>query len=102
VGGEQIPIIAGPGAVVGEFDEVISPVRVSATTQGTQVLLTFCGLGDIDCDTNVDLTDWSLFFDCMTGPNGGPIDEDCAPADLDEDNDVDLDDAAAFTNVFSG
>lgn len=100
-GGEQIVIMAN-GFVLNSFDEVVSPVRVGVTPQETSVLLTFCGLADIDCDTHVDADDWSLFFDCLTGPNGGPLDAACGPADLDEDNDVDLDDVAVFANAFSG
>lgn len=58
------------------------------------------GIGDIDCDHDIDATDfmdWSL---CFTGPTGGPYPIGCEAFDFDFDGDVDLPDQAAFTNAF--
>ena len=60
------------------------------------------GMGDIDCDRNVDLTDFAEWTPCLTGPDGGPIDSGCIPFDFDNDGDVDLQDFAIFGQEFTG
>ena len=50
----------------------------------------------------VDLCEYAVFFDCVTGP-GSPFEGDeCAAADFDDDGDVDIDDVEAFFDVFTG
>lgn len=58
------------------------------------------GIGDFDCDRNVDLTDYENWTDCMTGPDLGMYPVDCEPFDFDFDCDVDLSDFARFQAVF--
>ena len=58
--------------------------------------------GDFDGDGDVDLTDFSQFQSCFTGPDGGPIESECIPGDLDGDDDVDCDDWVQFVAVWSG
>ncbi len=53
------------------------------------------GLGDFDCDLDVDPFDFGDLLDCVTGP-GGLHDAGCDPADSDGDMDVDWIDAGAF------
>jgi len=47
--------------------------------------------GDLDGDGDVDLGDYAVFYDCLTGP-GGNLAGECGEADLDGDGDVDLKD----------
>ncbi|UCG16011.1 MAG: hypothetical protein JSV19_12030 [Phycisphaerales bacterium] len=59
---------------------------------------------DLDGDGDVDLGDYTLFADCMAGPNVGVVPPGCADAqfhnaDLDGDEDVDLGDFASFQRV---
>ncbi|MGB2984886.1 MAG: hypothetical protein WBE26_03305 [Phycisphaerae bacterium] len=65
-------------------------------------LLTTSVAGDCTGDGKVDLADYAVFYDCITGPNGGPIEPECECADLDVDNDVDLADFGLFENGFTG
>ncbi|HNQ22952.1 MAG TPA: S8 family serine peptidase [Phycisphaerae bacterium] len=57
--------------------------------------------GDLDGDGDVDVNDFVLFADCLSGP-GVAYPEGCADADFDEDGDVDLVDVAAFQAAFTG
>jgi hypothetical protein len=57
--------------------------------------------GDLDDDGNVDLNDFALFADCLTGPTI-PAGPECNPADFDRDADLDLADFSAFQRAFSG
>ncbi len=59
------------------------------------------GIGDYDCDRIVDLTDFSHWIDCITGPHGEPYTDDCEPFDFDYDGDVDLRDLGGFQNAFA-
>jgi len=63
-------------------------------------------LGTIDLDCDVDLDDYALFAQCMSGPDGSMPPacdgDDFARADVDEDSDVDMGDAAVFTVNFTG
>ncbi|MEE9296014.1 MAG: hypothetical protein V3W34_13775 [Phycisphaerae bacterium] len=56
--------------------------------------------GDLNDDCQVDIDDYELFLDCVTGPGGGPVAEDCQAVDFDEDDDVDLPDWGGFQDVF--
>jgi len=47
----------------------------------------------------VDLSDFSVFFDCITGPEGG-LPPTCEPFDFDGDSDVDVADAAIMFSLF--
>jgi len=58
--------------------------------------------GDQDGDGDVDLVDFGLWQDCLTGPDAGPYAEGCGNADFDGDLDVDLDDFSAFELLFTG
>jgi len=61
-----------------------------------------CLPGDLDDDGDVDLDDYAAFFQCLTGPDGGPVIFDCLRGDFDGDDDIDLLDFAAFQAVFDG
>lgn len=58
--------------------------------------------GDCNLDLTVDVDDYSALYNCLTGPDDGPIPSPCQCADLDEDEDVDLADVAAFQLAFTG
>ncbi|HNQ23332.1 MAG TPA: beta-propeller fold lactonase family protein [Phycisphaerae bacterium] len=62
--------------------------------------------GDLDDDGDVDIDDFALFVDCMSGPEVTTPPPGCAPdvfdaANLDTDADVDLGDFAEFENAFT-
>jgi hypothetical protein len=70
-------------------------------------VLRLAAFGDLDGDGIVDLDDYTLFAECVTGPCEGtpcdppPGDDDCCVfADVDGDGDVDLVDFAAFIIQF--
>ncbi|MBP7937433.1 MAG: Ig-like domain-containing protein [Phycisphaerae bacterium] len=58
---------------------------------------------DFDLDGDVDGEDLSgVLAPCFTGPDLGPVSEDCKVADLDDDGDVDMSDFGLFQRCFSG
>ncbi|MCK4341215.1 MAG: hypothetical protein KAY37_05765 [Phycisphaerae bacterium] len=57
--------------------------------------------GDLNGDGDVDLDDFNIFADCMTGPVI-PTTPGCEPADLHADDHVDLADFAVFQQGFTG
>lgn len=65
-----------------------------------QLPITWFPTGDFNDDGARDLADHANGVSCFTGPDGGPIDPSCSPADLDVDDDVDLADWARFQNRF--
>ena len=59
------------------------------------------GIGDYECDGDVDLDDYAAWGGCMTSPDGSyPF--RCVPFDFEYDGDVDLVDFARFQEVFTG
>ena len=60
------------------------------------------GIGDYDCDRDVDLTDFANWPACMTGPDSSPYGAGCEAFDFEYDLDVDLADLAGFLCVFEG
>jgi streptogramin lyase len=61
----------------------------------------FFVFGDGDDDGDLDLIDFLLFTDCLTGPGSGPVVSTCRVFDAEPDGDVDLDDFAAFQIALS-
>jgi hypothetical protein len=59
------------------------------------------GMGDYNCDRSVDLSDFSGWPACMTGPGGASIPPNCAPFDFDVDFRVDLFDLSEFQRAFA-
>jgi len=57
--------------------------------------------GDVDCDRDVDISDFSEWPECMGGPFTIRPSADCAAFDFDADGDIDLRDAAALFRAFS-
>ncbi|MFH0982301.1 MAG: alpha-amylase family glycosyl hydrolase [Planctomycetota bacterium] len=57
--------------------------------------------GDWDGDGDVDVADYGHFFDCLTGPNNGPLGPGCNTFDFDTDLDVDLKDFDVFQSGFT-
>jgi hypothetical protein len=60
------------------------------------------GWGDADGDGDVDHEDHIAFVACLSGPDGGYLNPDCANVDIDGDGDVDLVDFQLFQSVFTG
>ncbi|NLX22688.1 MAG: hypothetical protein GXY55_13630 [Phycisphaerae bacterium] len=58
--------------------------------------------GDLDDDSDVDLSDYGLFQLCLGGSGQVIGDPDCLAADLDNDQDVDATDSSIFRQCFSG
>lgn len=98
--GENIGVEIRPFA--GEFGNWnLDNTRLSADC-GTGV-----AFGDVDADGDVDLTDYAVVAECMTGPQNGPAPASCPPcaferSDSDADDDVDLRDIAIFLSGFTG
>ncbi len=76
------------------FVDVAAGVLNSLTTQRV--------FGDADGDGDVDLLDFSVFFDYLLGPLGNQQLAGWQSYDSDTDNDVDLGDFARWQNVFTG
>ena len=57
--------------------------------------------GDFDADDDVDLEDFAIFQNCLTGSGGTPV-EGCEDASLDGDTDVDTNDMIKFKNCMTG
>ncbi len=60
------------------------------------------GWGDMNGDSDVDLSDLPDFADCLAGPGAGYVFPDCVYADIDEDGDVDMVDGKLLQSVFTG
>lgn len=75
----------GGGATSGEAALTVRP-RVAA---------------DLDRDCDVDAVDFSLFRQCVSGPQQ-PLNPGCEASDLDGDNDVDQSDFGILQKCFSG
>ena len=58
--------------------------------------------GDLDGDRDVDANDLSLFLNCVTGPEKGPVAPGCELANFDCDDDIDQSDFATFQRCLSG
>ena len=57
-------------------------------------------LGDLTGDCVVLLADFDIFLSCFTGPEGGEVPFECAPADLDSDDDIDFADFGRLQRHF--
>jgi hypothetical protein len=55
--------------------------------------------GDINLDGSVNLADYALFAECVTGSGNGML-PGCGAADVDDDFDVDVEDFAEFQRSF--
>jgi hypothetical protein len=60
------------------------------------------GIGDHNCDRDVDLDDFGSWYGCMTGPATGTIKDHCQTFDFDNNTYIDLGDFHGFQNVFRG
>jgi protein phosphatase methylesterase 1 len=90
---------AGQGAVV-LTNEVNPPNRV---VMADAVKITKWPSGELfddDADGEIDASDFAGFTNCMSGPDGGPVDGPCANHDADGDDDVDLADFAELQVAF--
>ena len=56
-------------------------------------------VGDCNQDGGIDLSDYTCFSDCLTGPVATPSPE-CLGFDFDADNDIDVHDFAYFQRIF--
>lgn len=61
---------------------------------------------DFDDDGDIDVADFAVFANCLSGPDETTVPDGCTPeqfedADLDNDSDVDLRDAAVFQRLFA-
>ncbi len=78
-------------------------INYSSTVNGHTIdyfNISYCVDGDADCDGVVDLSDYSVFAGCMSGP-GVSCAPGCEAMDLDEDSDVDLLDFARLEERFT-
>ncbi len=57
--------------------------------------------GDLDGDGDVDLGDFAIYLDCVTGTGGSPLPLECLAADPDTDGDMDWADFALFQMAFT-
>jgi hypothetical protein len=54
------------------------------------------GIGDFNCDQTVNLSDFTNWSACMTGPHGEPYGAGCEAFDFNADHSIDLLDFAEF------
>jgi hypothetical protein len=86
----------------GDYDVIVGNACGSSTSN-TASLTVWPGVeGDLDGDCDVDEDDYDAFVACFTGPGGGPIGPECAPADFDDDDDIDCDDWTEFKDSWTG
>jgi predicted outer membrane repeat protein len=60
------------------------------------------GIGDYECDGDLDLEDFAAWEACMTGPGEGTYPTGCEAFDFEYDGDVDLLDFAGVQAAFTG
>jgi len=60
------------------------------------------GIGDYDCNQEVNLTDFAAWEMCILGPDNGPYGDGCRAFDGNFDLNVDLRDFAIFQNSIFG
>ncbi|MCH9034213.1 MAG: hypothetical protein IID42_06890 [Planctomycetes bacterium] len=60
------------------------------------------GIGDHDCDRDVDLFDFAAYLICVTGPTGAGVPPGCEVFDFAADDDVDFEDLGGFQMAFTG
>jgi hypothetical protein len=94
------------GSRSGEFTEVTGKAagigkvfRVQYNSNDVTLLVEAPAPGDCDSDGDVDLTDYSDFESCLSGPTAAPP-PSCACFDLDSDDDTDLADFSGFQKAF--
>jgi hypothetical protein len=88
------------GAAWADWPELDGHARVLCETvdMGAYEL----GIGDYECDDDVDLGDFASWDACMTGPHHGPYLDGCEAFDFEFDGDVDMTDFAQFQMIFEG
>ena len=100
----------GAGEYASSYTLSVSDEDLPGAQPGADLVLTLQGIVpafpfDNDADDDVDLADFTGFFACLVGPNGGPLGDPCDACnneDADGDGDVDLADFAAFQEAFTG
>ena len=60
------------------------------------------GIGDRECDQDVDLDDYASYVGCVTGPVAEELSLGCEPFDFDGDGDSDFHDFGGFQRVYTG
>ncbi|MCH7526476.1 MAG: hypothetical protein IID39_03470 [Planctomycetes bacterium] len=60
------------------------------------------GIGDYDCDRDVDVFDYEQWLTCFTGPDNPPYAPGCEAFDFDGDLDVDFADFGGFLLALTG
>ena len=88
-------IDAGDPGFVAEPDDTDVLGHPRVLCDGVDIGAAEFGIGDVDCDRDVDLVDFSGFQSCFTGA-GGVRSDDCSTSDFDEDGDGDIDDFKGF------
>lgn len=68
---------------------------------GTATFDVKCPSGDVECDADLDLLDYTVFETCFAGPEV-ILEGLCLTFDFNGDGDVDLEDVAQFANGFTG
>lgn len=86
-----LPVSAAPSSV--QFD----PQQWILRTGVTNAMLV---IGDMDGDNDVDGADFTLFYNCFTGP-GGQASPGCVGGDLDGDGDIDCTDWIGFRTAWT-
>jgi len=93
--------------VINDRGEIVFRLTFLDASEG--IFSTAALAGDIDGDGDVDIDDFSVFRDCMSGPNVTPnppapitLEQCLAAFDFDGDGDVDLGDFARFQTAFTG
>ncbi len=91
----------GDGMYTNVSAAISSPVLVWPGTTGyVSVAVTHPVLGDLDADGDVDLSDYTVFANCITGPDLS-LAPGCGPADLGGDGDVDVVDFGLLQQQFT-
>ena len=108
-GDENFRLLPGSPAISGGDPDLVLPPEATDLDGHARLLCERLdmgayefGLGDGDCDGDIDLADFAGLSRCFTGGDGDPYAPGCEAFDLDNDGTVGLDDFVVFPATMGG